>query len=58
MTYTLPQVRKAAVGAAITAVAALGAAMLDGGLTQVEALGSLGMGLVAFGAVFKVKNAE
>ncbi len=57
MTYTLPQVAKAAVAAGATALGALGASMADGDLTGPEAIVSLGAGLVAFAAVFKTPNA-
>ena len=55
--YSLPQVAKALVASAATAVGALGASMADGDLTGPEAIVSLGAGLVALAAVFKTENA-
>lgn len=55
---TLATIRKALLAAAFAAVAAVGAAMLDGDLTAAEGIISAGMGLVAGAAVYRVPNAE
>lgn len=49
-------VRKAALAAGFTLVAAFGTAMLDGDLTRSEAVASLGAALVAGGVVYRVPN--
>jgi len=51
-------IRKALVAAAFAAVAALGAAMLDGDLTGAEAIVSAGMGLTAGAATYRIPNAD
>lgn len=48
--------RKAVVGGAATAAAALGTAMLDGNLTGAESTIALGTGLLAAAAVYGVRN--
>lgn len=52
----MKQIRKALVGGAAAAAAALGTAMLDGDLTTAEALVSAGTGLIALAAVYTVPN--
>lgn len=53
----MSEIRKALTAAVGTAVAALGAAMLDGQLTSAEGLVSLGTGLVVGFAAWRVPNA-
>lgn len=50
--------RKALTAFAVPAVAAIGAAMLDGDLTQAEILISAGTGLAAGAAVYAIPNSS
>lgn len=49
-------IRKALIAAAFAAAAALGAAMLDGNITQAELVIAGGMGLTAGAATYLVPN--
>lgn len=49
--------RKAVTAASVALVGAVGAALLDGGLTVAEVIVSLGMGLTAGVATYQVPNA-
>lgn len=50
------KIRKALVGGAAAALAALGTAMLDGDVTASEGIVAAGTGLVALAAVYAVPN--
>lgn len=59
MTSYLATIRKALAAGAFAAAAAIGAAMLDGNLTQTEALASIGVGLVTGAGTYAVpKNRD
>lgn len=55
---TLSTIRKALTAAGFALVAALGAAMLDGDLTAAEGIASVGFGLAAGAATWRVPNDE
>jgi hypothetical protein len=52
------KLRKAYIAAAATAAGVLGTNLLDGAITLNEVLASVGAGLLAGAAVYKVKNAD
>jgi hypothetical protein len=51
-------VRKALIAGVAAVAALLGGALSDGSLTTIEAVSSLGAGLVAFAATYRVSNEQ